>query len=74
MSQNYPNERRYSSMIFQAKNILEPKVIQAMYQVRKSIEEMVTPSGASWQEMCIKIPGNKDFCTYHFNVKTSWGK
>ena len=60
MSQNYPNERRYSSMIFQAKNILEPKVIQAMYQVRKSIEEMVTPSGASWLEMCIKIPGNKD--------------
>ena len=47
-------------MIFQAKNILEPKVIQAMYQVRQSIEEMVTPSGASWLEMCIKIPGNKE--------------
>ena len=49
-------------MIFQAKNILEPEVIQAMYQVRKSIEKMVTPSGASWPEMCIKIPGNnKDY-------------
>jgi hypothetical protein len=30
---NYPNERRFASMIFVADNILVPEVIQAMYKV-----------------------------------------
>ncbi len=30
-------------MIFTAENILEPEVIQTIYRVRKSVEELVTP-------------------------------
>ncbi len=40
---NFPNERRFASMIFIADNILEPEVIQTIYRVRKSVQELVTP-------------------------------
>jgi|FrelakmetLWP11LW_1041352.scaffolds.fasta_scaffold714015_1 hypothetical protein len=40
---NFPNERRFASMIFIADNILVPEVIQAIYKVHKSVDELVTP-------------------------------
>ncbi len=40
---NFPNERRFASMIFIADNILVPEVIQAIYKVHKSVDEGVTP-------------------------------
>jgi len=40
--ENFPNERRFASMIFTAENILQPEVIQTIYKVRKSVEELVT--------------------------------
>jgi len=56
MWDNFPNERRFASMIFVSDNILVPEVIQAMYKVRKSIEDLVTSSGDTWSEMCMKVP------------------
>ena len=53
---NFPNERRFASMIFVADNILVPEVIQAIYRVRKSVETLVTSTGDSWQDMCMKVP------------------
>ena len=56
MWDNFPNERRFASMIFVADDILVPEVIQAMYKVRKSVEDLVTSSGDTWSEMCMKVP------------------
>ena len=39
---NFPDERRYASMIFVADNILVPEVIQSMYRVHKDIEAIVS--------------------------------
>ena len=55
--QNHPNERRQGSMIFEADNILKPEYIQTIYEVRKSMDEIVTPNGATWDNTCIKVPG-----------------
>ena len=56
LAQNHPNERRYGSMIFEADNILKPEYIKTIYRIRKSMEELVTPMGATWDEMCFKVP------------------
>lgn len=44
-------------MIFEADNILKPEYIQTIYEVRKSMDEIVTPNGATWDNTCIKVPG-----------------
>ena len=49
---NFPNDLRFHTMIFEADNVLEPKVIRAMYSVRKRIAEAVTESGDTWEDMC----------------------
>ena len=54
---NFPNERRFASIIFvSSKDILVPKVIQSMYNTRKSIEALETPRGDTWSSMCIQVP------------------
>jgi len=37
---NFPIERRYSSMILVADNILVPKVIQTMYKIHKAVDSL----------------------------------
>ena len=49
---NYPNDIRFHTMIFEADNVLDPKVIRAMYSVRKRVSEAVTDSGDTWEDMC----------------------
>jgi hypothetical protein len=44
-------------MIFEADNVLDPDVIRAMFRIRKEIDDLVTPRGATWQEMCLRVPG-----------------
>ena len=50
---NFPNDLRFHTMIFEADNVLEPRVIRAMYSARKRIAEAVTESGGdTWEDMC----------------------
>ena len=49
---NFPNDLRFHTMIFEADNVLEPEVIRAMYSVRKRVAEAVTESGDTWEDMC----------------------
>jgi len=58
---NFPNERRFASMIFTAENILEPKVIQTIYKVRKSVEELVTPGRFATYILVILITMKIDY-------------
>ena len=53
---NYPNDIRFHTMIFEADNVLDPKVIRAMYSVRKRVSEAVTESGDTWEDMCQRVP------------------
>ena len=54
--ENYPPELRFASMIFVADNVLEPENIKSMYALHKRIEEIVTPQGLSWSDLCMKAP------------------
>ena len=53
---NFPNDIRFHTMIFEADNVLDPKVIRAMYSVRKRVSEAVTDSGDTWEDMCQRVP------------------
>ena len=53
---NYPNDIRFHTMIFEADNVLDPRVIRAMYSVRKRVSEAVTESGDTWEDMCQRVP------------------
>lgn len=59
MSNNFPEKRRYGSMIFEAKNVLDPEVIRTMFRVRKSITQIESSSGLTWSTICMQVPGNK---------------
>ena len=48
---------RYAFMIFEADNILTPEVIQTMYKVHKSVEDIVTEKGGhTWKGVCLPLP------------------
>ena len=53
---NFPPERRYSSMIFvDEENVLRPEVIRAIYRVHKSVDQFVGGLGDTWQDMCTQV-------------------
>ena len=57
---NFPNDLRFHTMIFEADNVLEPEVIRAMYSARKRIAEAVTESGDTWEDMCQAGPDSME--------------
>jgi hypothetical protein len=56
LNQNHPNERRFGSVIFEADNVLKPEVIQTIFRIRQSMQDLVTPSGATWSDLCLRVP------------------
>jgi triphosphoribosyl-dephospho-CoA synthetase len=53
---NFPPEQRYTSMIFVAdENILTPDGLQTLYKVHKSVQQLVTQNGDTWDQMCIRV-------------------
>ena len=54
--ENYPPDFRFSSMIFEAENVLTPKVIQTMYKIRKKIDAIRISTGETWRDLCQPLP------------------
>ena len=55
--ENFPRGLRFNSLILTSEdNILVPKVIQAMWRVRKSVAEIVNKNSDTWAKMCIRRP------------------
>merc|ERR1711953_1147986 len=55
LDNNFPREFRTHSILYQAENVLTPKVIQTIFKQRKLLEE-VKVDDKTFQDFCIKVP------------------
>ena len=66
---NYPNDIRFHTMIFEADNVLDPKVIRAMYSVRKRVSEAVTGRRFNGNSFGLSFV-SKNGLRFHFDSET----
>ena len=53
---NHPPDLRRHTLIIQADNVLEPRIIQKMYQIRQKLYTTVTKENVTWNQACLKVP------------------
>ena len=57
---NYPPDQRFASLIFVSEDedgdVLKPEVLQAMYRIRKGVENITSKHGQTWSDICIQVP------------------
>ena len=67
-----PRELRAHQVIFEAGNVLEPRVLREMARVRRRVAGL-TAGGLRWQDVCLRVPiVTKPECLDNFSLFDSF--
>ena len=54
--ERFPKEGREALVLVQGENVLTPSVLRLMLEINTRVEEMVTPGGRAFKDLCKTVP------------------